>query len=53
MDILVSSNLERLLFYTLDQDATKTAQLMDQLSTRGVYMLDAELVTKLQTEFFC
>ncbi len=48
MDILVSSNLERLLFYTLDQDATKTAQLMDQLSTRGVYMLDAELVTKLQ-----
>ena len=52
MDILVSSNLERLLFYTLDQDATKTAQLMDQLSTRGVYMLDAELITKLQTDFF-
>ena len=52
MDILVSSNLERLLFYTLDQDAAKTAQLMNQLSTRGVYTLDAELIAKLQAEFF-
>lgn len=52
MDILVSSNLERLLFYTLDQDAAKTAYLMNQLSTRGVYTLDAELIAKLQAEFF-
>lgn len=32
MDILVSSNLERLLFYVSGEDANKTAELMNQLS---------------------
>ena len=47
MDILVSSNLERLLFYISGEDAQKTADLMAQLSTDGVYHLDDEVFAKL------
>lgn len=47
MDILVSSNLERLLFYITGEDATKTAALMDQLSQVGHYQLDSEVFQNL------
>ncbi|MTB63744.1 threonine synthase [Streptococcus sp. zg-86] len=40
MDILVSSNLERLIFHLLGNDAAKTAQLMTALSREGQYQLD-------------
>ncbi|WP_067193425.1 threonine synthase [Streptococcus sp. DD10] len=39
MDILVSSNLERLIFHLLGNDAGKTKELMDSLSTSGQYEL--------------
>ena len=39
MDILVSSNLERLIFHLLGNDATKTKELMDALVTKGEYTL--------------
>ena len=39
MDILVSSNLERLIFHLLGNDATKTKELMDVLVTKGEYTL--------------
>lgn len=39
MDILVSSNLERLLFYLTGSDATATAKLMTDLQTTGRYTI--------------
>lgn len=41
MDILVSSNLERLIFHLLGNSATKTKELMEQLAVNGEYKLDA------------
>ena len=40
MDILVSSNLERLIFHLVDNDAQKTKDLMDQLAEKGQYSLE-------------
>ena len=39
MDILVSSNLERLIFHLLGNDAAKTKELMEKLTTEGEYTL--------------
>ena len=50
MDILVSSNLERLLFYVSGEDANKTAELMNQLSVSGKYTIDSDMRAKL-TDF--
>ncbi|MCL1913644.1 MAG: threonine synthase [Eubacteriaceae bacterium] len=43
MDILVSSNLERLIFEALGKDGSATKELMDCLSATGVFSLSAEL----------
>lgn len=40
MDILVSSNLERLVFHLLGNNASKTKVLMDSLSLNSVYTLE-------------
>ncbi len=40
MDILVSSNLERLIFHLLGNDAQKTKDLMDALAEKGQYSLE-------------
>ena len=47
MDILVSSNLERLLFYISGEDASKTAKLMATLNETGSYTLDDDMRSKL------
>ena len=52
MDILVSSNLERLLFL-LSHDSAYVAGLMQQLSADGAYQLSGELLDKLQQDFSC
>jgi len=52
MDILVSSNLERLL-YLLSSDTALVASLMKQLNTEGVYTVPTELLAKIQSEFCC
>lgn len=39
MDILVSSNLERLIFHLLGNSAAKTQQVMDSLTQTGTYTL--------------
>ena len=52
MDILVSSNLERLLFL-LSRDSAYVAGLMQQLSADGAYHLSGELLDKLQQDFSC
>ena len=51
MDILVSSNLERML-YLLSGDTALVAELMKKLSTEGVYTVPADLLEKIQTEFW-
>lgn len=50
MDILVSSNLERLLFL-LSEDEEYVAGLMKKLSEEGRYEIRAELLKKLQSGF--
>ena len=51
MDILVSSNLERLL-YLLSGDTELVACLMKQLNTQGSYTVPAEMLAKIQSEFW-
>ena len=51
MDILVSSNLERLL-YLLSGDTELVAGLMKQLNTEGSYTVPAGLLAKIQGEFW-
>ena len=50
MDILVSSNLERLL-YALSEDDTLVARLMSELTESGEYGVGAELLAKLSEGF--
>lgn len=47
MDILISSNLERLIYTIAGQDATKNAQLMQKLKTDGVYEITPEMKEQL------
>ncbi len=51
MDILVSSNLERLL-YLLSGDTELVASLMQQLNTQGVYTVPDALREAIQAEFW-
>ena len=52
MDILVSSNLERML-YLLCGDEKYVASLMEQLNTKGSYQISDEMLMKLQALFSC
>lgn len=47
MDILISSNLERLIFRIAGDDAKKTAEMMDALKTTGKYTITDEMKSKL------
>ena len=51
MDILVSSNLERLLFL-LSGDTELVASLMSQLNTQGSYTVPEALKTAIQADFW-
>lgn len=51
MDILVSSNLERLL-YLLSGDTGLVAGLMDRLSKEGSYTVPDSVLTQIQAEFW-
>ena len=51
MDILVSSNLERLL-YLLSGDDALVARLMRQLGEEGYYEVDGEMLVKLRSLFW-
>lgn len=52
MDILISSNLERLLYH-ITKDAAQVAQWMQQLSDTGRYDVGAEVLGKIQAVFGC
>lgn len=47
MDILVSSNLERLIYHIADCDSEKTLQLMKALSTQGAYTITEQMKNNL------
>ncbi len=53
MDILVSSNLERMLYYLSDGDAGLVSRLMGELAENGSYTLPDELLSKIQEVFAC
>lgn len=49
MDILISSNLERLIYAIAGQDAEKNAQLMGQLKTDGLYQITPDMKAQLES----
>lgn len=53
MDILVSSNLERLLFYLSDGDCELVASLMSDLAERGAYSIPDAMAERLHATFAC
>ncbi|TET09241.1 MAG: threonine synthase [Candidatus Atribacteria bacterium] len=48
MDILVSSNLERLLWAIGERDAKKVKELMNSLKEKGYYRIDSEMKKRLK-----
>lgn len=52
MDILISSNLERLLFELNGKDSGLIKSWMKELSARGVYTIDASTRTKIHRIFW-
>jgi threonine synthase len=49
MDILVSSNLERLIYQIADCDSAKTAEFMKALSNEGIYEITEGMRTNLES----
>lgn len=52
MDILISSNLERLLFELTGRDAAKVSQWMQQLQSEGRYAVDQATYSQVQQLFW-
>ncbi len=53
MDILVSSNLERLLYLASGGDAEMVAEKMRELNGQGWYRISEPLLKKIQETFLC
>lgn len=51
MDILVSSNLERLLFLAADCNAEKVAKWMKDLNTEGIFTVDEAVMQNIKATF--
>ena len=51
MDILISSNLERLLYHLTDCDDTAVADMMSKLSSDGKYTVSEKVLGALQADF--
>ena len=51
MDILISSNLERLLYYKSGKDAAYIASLMKDLETKGSYQVKEEIFESVKADF--
>ena len=52
MDILVSSNLERLLYHLCGEDSEKLTAWMDALNNGGVYTVDPETANAVKALFY-
>lgn len=53
MDILVSSNLERMLYYMADKDTRLIQMLMNDLSQWGAYEVPEDLLARIRQLFGC
>ena len=51
MDILVSSNLERLVWYMSGKDGNKVKTYMDKLKAEGVYEVDDDTFNNIKKQF--
>ena len=49
MDILISSNLERLIYHIAGDDAKKNSELMESLKTTGKYEITSDMKAKLES----
>ncbi|MDC7277882.1 threonine synthase [Butyrivibrio fibrisolvens] len=49
MDILISSNLERLIYHIAGDDAAKNADLMESLKVTGKYQITSDMKDKLDS----
>lgn len=52
MDILVSSNLERFLYYVSGKNNEEMKNLMDKLNSTGKYEINSEMKNKINSEFY-
>jgi Threonine synthase len=52
MDILISSNLERLLYHITDNNASLISTWMNQLSTQGFYEIDSQYLEAIKEIFW-
>lgn len=52
MDILISSNLERLLYHVTGQDTARVDRWMRELTEEGFYQVDETVLTALQSLFW-
>jgi len=52
MDILISSNLERLLYYMSNKDNEAVKAMMEQLNSQGKYEVSDEMKEKINQEFY-
>lgn len=53
MDILISSNLERLLYYASGCDNAYIKEIMDELNTKGSYKVKEDVLKSIQKDFTC
>lgn len=53
MDILISSNLERMLYYMSDKDTRLISYLMNDLNQWGAYEIPPQLLDKIRKLFAC
>lgn len=51
MDILVSSNLERLLYHMLNLDGAKVTEYMNDLQSKGTYNIPGKIMEKIRNVF--
>ena len=51
MDILISSNLERMLYYLSGRDCEQVAGFMEALSSEGAYTVPAEMLERIRGVF--
>ena len=53
MDILISSNLERLLYYASGCDSAYIKEVMEELNAKGSYKVKQDILKVIQKDFAC
>ncbi|EEI20899.1 Threonine synthase [Lentilactobacillus hilgardii] len=53
MDIQISSNFERLLYYKSGENSQYVKQLMDDLENNGKYEVSKDVLKAIQEDFYC